>query len=64
MIQFLDAANSTILAIFTQHASIVLTTAFSPDGRLVASGSADGAMYVWDVATASVQMLYAKKIAL
>ncbi|HET8774717.1 MAG TPA: serine/threonine-protein kinase [Thermoanaerobaculia bacterium] len=44
-----DAATHQKLARF-EHPAIVWSVAFSPDGRWLLSGHADGAVLVWDVA--------------
>src|SRR5207237_646544 len=42
------------LVLQTGHASWVAAVAFSPDGRLLASGSNDGTCKLWDVATGTM----------
>ena len=37
------------LRTFTGHKSLVLSVAFSPDGKLALSGSHDGTLKLWDV---------------
>jgi hypothetical protein len=39
------------------HADAVLALAYSPDGRLLASGSTDGAVKIWDVASGREQVV-------
>src|SRR5206468_3456675 len=45
-----DVGTGRELAALTGHRSRVYATAFSPDGRLLLSGSGDQSALVWDVA--------------
>ncbi|CAF5154925.1 unnamed protein product, partial [Rotaria socialis] len=36
--------------ILVKHSELVYSVAFSPDGRLLATGSFDKAIYIWDIA--------------
>jgi WD40 repeat protein len=63
-IQVWEAASGNIISVFTHHVNTVLTTSWSPDGTLIASGSADGTMYLWEVATGDVRMSSTRKFAL
>ncbi len=40
-----------------EHPSGVRSCAFSPDGALLASGTADGSVYLWSMATRSAQLV-------
>ena len=47
----LDFATEQIKAIFDSHISPIRAVAFSPDGRLLATGSVDRTTKIWDVAS-------------
>ena len=46
---FWDQTEGGQLHTFTGHSNLVYCLAFSPDGRLLASGGWDGELFLWDV---------------
>jgi len=51
LITLVDLATGRRLSILRGHSDAVVSMAFSPDGRLLASGGMDGTLKVWSVAT-------------
>jgi len=49
MIRLWDVASGKKLAILNGHTDLVRSLAFSPDGKLLASGSSDGTVKLWNV---------------
>lgn len=47
----IDVADGQIIQEYEGHARRVLSIAVSPDGRTMATGAADGTIFVWDIET-------------
>ncbi len=47
-----DPASGENLRTFADHGDMVFEVAFSPDGRLLASGTGNGGVYLWPLAPA------------
>jgi WD40 repeat protein len=46
-----DVANPSECEVYTEHKSAVSVAKYSPDGKLIASGDANGTLRVWDCVT-------------
>ena len=46
-----DVDTITLIHTFTGHNAGVLSVSFSPDGQTLASGSSDGSILFWDLAS-------------
>ena len=53
-IKFWDVVSGRVLKTFAGYSSAVRSIAFSPDGRLLASGSVDKKVSLWDVETGKI----------
>src|ERR1043166_1821239 len=53
-INLTDKQTDSVIRVLSGHTNTVLTLTYSPDGRTLASGSADNTIKLWDVATGRV----------
>jgi WD40 repeat protein len=53
-IKLWDVASGSLVRSLSGHTDTVISVAFSPDGRLLASGSGDKTIKLWEVATGSL----------
>lgn len=49
-----DVERGVCQSTLVKHSEPVYSVAFSPDGRLLATGSFDKAIYIWDIAVKKI----------
>lgn len=59
-IRLFDASTGKTLALLRGHTRMILSLAFSPDGKLLASGSRDTTILIWDVERARTQYYWSE----
>jgi WD40 repeat protein len=55
--QIWDIENKRILSVFEGHQGEVFSVEFSPDGRLLVSGSSDNTLRIWDMGTGTLSIM-------
>jgi WD40 repeat protein len=58
MFPFRGLTSELVIATFKGHKHTITCLAFSSDGKTLASGSKDGSVILWDVATGKTQTTF------